>query len=161
MPALDEVGRPRLWTRFLIEIDENAFQSSQPEDRQRLVKTAQAHRARRFAEMLDSLAGARSEDPNVAFMRGLAAIYQGDPDRFSRAISQLRAAVTGGQLQAGTILGVLLVVDPGGKNKDVEEGKRLIEAAAARGDPMAQRAAGIGDMAGEAACSIRSRRPAS
>jgi TPR repeat protein len=149
MPAPDEVGRPRLLTRFLIEIDENAFRSSEPEDRQRLIKAAQAHRALRFVEMPDHLAGARSDDPNIAFMRGLAAIYQRDAARYSRAISQLRAAAAGGHLQASTILGVLLVADPSGKDKDVEAGKQLIEAAAARGDPMAQRAAGIGYMAGE------------
>jgi TPR repeat protein len=149
MPAPDELGRPRLWARFLIEIDENAFRTSEPEDRQRLIKAAQAHRAWRFAEMPDHLAGARSDDPNVAFMRGLAAIYQRDAARFSRAIDQLQAAVAAGHLQAKTILGVLLVADPGGKHKNIEEGRRLIEAAAASGDSMAQRAAGIGYMGGE------------
>jgi TPR repeat protein len=150
MPVLDEVGRPGLLSRFLIDIDENAFRSSEPEDRQRLVKAAQAHRAQRYAEMLDHLAGAIPNDPNVAFMRGVAAVYQRfDRARYSRAVAQFRVALAGGHLQSSTMLGVLLASGPTDVSKDVETGKRLIETAAAKGDRMAQRAAGIGYLGGE------------
>ena len=58
-------------------------------------------------------------------------------------------AVGAGHVQASTLLGVLLVSGPQGVDKDIEAGKRLIEAAAAKGDAMAQRAAGIGYLDGE------------
>ena len=150
MPVVDEVGRPSLMNRFLIAIDEDALQSSAPEDRERLAKAALAHRARRHGDMLDHLAGASSNDPSVAFMRGVAALYQRtDATRYARALAQFRAAVAGGHLQAGTMLGVLLAAGPSHVPKEVETGKRLIEAAAAKGDRMAQRAAGIGYLGGE------------
>ncbi len=99
--------------------------------------------------MLDHLVGARSSDTNVAFMRGLAAVYQNDPERFSRATAQFRAAAAGGHLQASALLGLLLVGGRQGVNKDVDAGKRLIEDAAMKGDRMAQRFAGIGYLGGE------------
>src|SRR4029077_10962489 len=87
MPAI--AGRPRLWLfHVLIEIDERAFQSSEPEDRERLIKATHAHRALRYSDMPDDLVGARSSDPNVAFMRGVTALYQIDPERYSRATVQ-------------------------------------------------------------------------
>jgi len=150
MPAIADVRHPRLWSPVLLmEIDERAFQSSELEDRQRLIKATQAHQALRYSEMFDHLVGARSSDPNVAFMRGLAAFYQIDADHYSRAMAQFRSAVAGGHLQASALLGLLLVAGPQGVNKDVDAGKRLIEAAAMKGDPMAQRFAGIGYLGGD------------
>ena len=72
-----------------------------------------------------------------------------DSDRYVRAADRLRVAVGAGHVQASTLLGVLLVSGPQGVDKDIEAGKRLIEAAAAKGDAMAQRAAGIGYLDGE------------
>ncbi len=149
MPALAEIGHPRLLFRFLVDVDENAFHSSGPQERQQLSKAAQAHRALRYSQMLDDLAGLRLDDPNVAFMQGVAALHQNDSDRYSRAADRLRVAAGAGHVQASTLLGVLLVSGPQGVNKDIEAGKRLIEAAAAKGDSMAQRAAGIGYLDGE------------
>jgi TPR repeat protein len=149
MPAIADVGHPRLRPPFLIEIDERAFQSSELEDRQRLIKATRAHQALRYPQMLDHLVGARSSDPNVAFMRGLSAFYQTDAEHFSRAMAQFQSAVAGGHLQASALLGLLLVAGPQGVNKDVDAGKRLIEAAAMKGDPTAQRFAGIGYLGGE------------
>jgi len=147
MPAVEEVRRPRLDYRFLVAIDETAFRSSARADQVRLAKAATAFRARRYVELLDSLVGSEPTDPNVVFMRGLAAMHQEDSDRYRRAVEQFRAAAAGGHVQAGTMAGLLLLSEHAGK--DVPEGKRLIEAAASRGDPMAQRAAGIGYLGGE------------
>jgi TPR repeat protein len=147
MPAVAEIGHPRLLFRFLVDVDENAFRSSAPRERQQLSKAAQAHRAWRYSQMLDDLAGLRLDDPNVAFMQGVAALHQNDSDRYSRGAERFRVAAGAGQ--ASTLLGVLLVSGPQGVDKDIEAGKRLIEAAAAKGDSMAQRAAGIGYLDGE------------
>ena len=149
MPAVEDVRRPRMDYRFLVAIDETAFRSSAPADQARLAKAATAFRARRYSDVLDSLVGSAPTDPNVVFMRGLAAIHQTDFDHFRRAVEQLRAAAAGGHVQAGTVAGALLVSGVQAVPKDVAEGKRLIEAAAARGDSMAQRAAGIGYLGGE------------
>jgi TPR repeat protein len=149
MPAVEDVRRPRLNFRFLVAIDETAFRSSAPADQARLAKAATAFRAMRYADVLDSLVGSAPTDPNVVYMRGLAAIYQDDSDHFRRAVEQLRAAAAAGHVQAGTMAGALLVSGVQGVPKDLAEGKRLIEAAAARGDPMAQRATGIGYLGGE------------
>ncbi len=149
MPPVEEVRRPRLLFRFLIEIDEAPFRSSDPEDRAHLLKALQAHRALHNQELPDSLAGASSSDPNVAFMRGLAAMYQADSQHYTRAAAQLRAAQAGGQLQAGAVLGTLLVAGPQGVDKEIEQGRRMIEESAAKGDRTALRAAGIGYLGGE------------
>ena len=149
MPAVDDVRRPRVNYRLLVAIDETAFKSSAPADQARLAKAAWAFRAMRYTELVDSLVGSDPTDPNIVFMRGLAATYQADTDHFRRAVEQFRAAAAGGHVQAGTMAGIVLVSGVQGVAKDVAEGKRMIEAAAARGDAMAQRAAGIGYLGGE------------
>ena len=145
MPLLEDLRRPRLNFRFLFEIDEKPFFRSEPEDRPRLHKAAHAHREYRHADMLDALAGARSNDPNVAFLRGVGSLFT---NRGPLAVEQLQAAMAGGQVQAGTLLGIIRVVPPSAVYKDADEGKRLIESAAAKGDRVAQRAAGIGYQTG-------------
>jgi TPR repeat protein len=138
-----------MWARFVIAIDESAFRSSTPTDQARLARAASAFRSMRYGEILDNLAGSEATDPNIIFMRGLVAVYQGDSDHYRRAVEQLRAAAAAGHAQAATIAGVLLVSGMQGAPKDPAEGKRLIESAVTRGEPMAQRAAAIGYLGGE------------
>ena len=141
---------PRLQsTQFLIEIDEAAFRSSTPDDQQRLKKAAGDYRAMRFDEMIDDLTDASSSDANVLFLRALGVLRQSGWDKFAAAHGLLQAAVSGGQRQAAIVLGILLVAGPEGVDKDLDQGKNLIETAAEAGDRMAQRAAGIGHIGGE------------
>jgi TPR repeat protein len=141
---------PRLLSQqFLIEIDEAAFRSSTPDDQQHLKKAAGDYRAARFDDMIDDLTDASSSDANVLFLRALGVLRETGSNRFSAAHGLLQAAVSGGQRQAAIVLGILLVTAPQGVDKDLQQGKNLIETAAAAGDHMAQRAAGIGNIDGE------------
>jgi TPR repeat protein len=141
---------PRLLSpQFLIEIDEAAFRSSTPDDQQRLKKAVGDYRALRFDEMIDDLTDASSSDANVLFLRALGVLRQSGSNKFTAAHGLLQAAVSGGQRQAAIVLGILLVAGPEGVDKDLGQGKNLIETAAEAGDRMAQRAAGIGDIGGE------------
>ncbi len=89
-------------------------------------------------------------DPNVNFMRAAAILrLPGASDRYHIAHDLLRAAASAGHQRAATLLGIILVAGIPGVTKDVEEGRRLIEAAAGGGDPIAQRIAGIGYLDGE------------
>jgi len=136
---------PRLMSQqFLIEIDEEAFRSSTPDDQQRLKKAAGDYRAGRFDDMIDDLTDASSSDANVLFLRALGVLRQSGSNKFAAAHGLLQAVVSGGQRQAAIVLGILLVAGPEGVDKDLDQGKNLIETAAAAGDRMAQRAAGIG-----------------
>src|SRR5262245_38275597 len=149
-PLLPSKSSPRLLSpQFLIEIDENAFRSSSSDDQQRLKKATADYRSMRFDEMMDDLADASSADANVLFLRALGLMRQISLNRFALAHHLLQTAASGGRVQAAVILGILLVSGPDGVDKDVNEGRRLIEVAAVAGDRMAQRAAGFGHINGE------------
>jgi len=141
---------PRLLSaQFLIEIDEAAFRSSTPDDQGRLKKAVGDYHALRFDEMIDDLTDASSSDANVLFLRALGVLRQSGSNKFAAAHGLLQASVSGGQRQAAIVLGILLVAGPEGVDKDLDQGKNLIETAAVAGDRMAQRAAGIGEIGGE------------
>jgi TPR repeat protein len=149
MPLVQEVRSPRVTTLLLVGIDDQAFRSSKPEDRERLSQALTKHRAMRFDEILDHLSSASSADPNVLFMRALGVMASVDSNRLRTAHDFLRVAVAGGHRQAAVVLGALLVSGTMGVDKNLDEGKRLIEGVAARGDRMAQRVAGIAHNNGE------------
>jgi hypothetical protein len=134
---------------LFVEIDEKAFRSSEPGNQQRLEAAAADYRAMRVDKMMDDLSGTNASDPNALFLRALGVMRQIGTNKFAAAHDLLRAATAGGQQQAAVLLGVLLVAGPPGVDKDVNKGKALIETAAAAGDRMAQRAAGIGYASGE------------
>jgi TPR repeat protein len=150
MPLAAALKSPRLLSpQFLIEIDESAFRSSSSDDQQRLKKATADYRSMRINEMMEDLAHASSADANVLFLRALGLMRQISSNRYSLARHLLQTAVSGGQAQAAVILGILLASGPDGVEKDVSEGRKLIEVAAVAGDRMAQRAAGLGRINGE------------
>ncbi len=150
MPLAAALKSPRLLSpQFLIEIDESAFRSSSSEDQQRLKKATADYRSMRFEQMMDDLADASSADANVLFLRALGLMRQISSNRFALARHLLQTAASDRRAQAAVILGILLVSGPDGVDKDVNGGRKLIEAAAGAGDRMAQRAAGFGHINGE------------
>src|SRR5262249_43789387 len=149
MPLAVALKSPRLLSpQFLIEIDESAFRSSSSEDQRRLKKATADYRSMRTNEMMEDLAHARSADANVLFLRALGLMRQISSNRYSLARHLLQTAVSGGQAQAAVILGILLVSGPDGVDKDVSEGRKLIEVAAVAGGRMAQRGGGLGHING-------------
>src|SRR5262249_5915306 len=150
MPLAAALKSPRLLSpQFLIEIDESAFRSSSSDDQQRLKKATADYRSMRFDQMMDDLANASSADANVLFLRALGLMRQNSWDMVALPPHLLQTAASGGWAQAAVILGILLVSGPDGVDKDVNEGRKLIEVAAVAGDRMAQRAAGFGHINGE------------
>jgi TPR repeat protein len=148
MPLVEEVRRPRLTTSSVLEFDDHEFDSSLPEDRQRLAKAVVAFRAGRADEVLDDLVGATLTDPNVNYIRAVGLVLEPNTDRLHLAEDLLRAAASGGHQRAATLLGIGLV-EGLSRTKDVEEGRKLIESAAAHGDRLAQRIAGLGYLNGQ------------
>jgi uncharacterized protein len=150
MPLAAALKSPRLLSpQFLIEIDESAFRSSSSDDQQRLKKATADYRSMRFEEMMDDLANASSADANVLFLRALGLMRQNSSNKFALARHLLQTAASDGRAQAAVILDILLVSGPDGVDKNVNEGRKLIEVAAVAGDRMAQRAAGFGHINGE------------
>src|SRR5260221_13268210 len=98
---------------------------------------------------MDILEYVSSDDANVFFLRALGLMRQISSNRFALARHLLQTAASDGRAQAAVILGILLVSGPDGVDKDVNGGRKLIEAAAGAGDRMAQRAAGFGHINGE------------
>src|SRR5262249_6662393 len=149
MPLAAALKSPRLLSpQFLIEIDESAFRSSSSDDQQRLKKATADYRSMRFEEMMDVLAEARPADANVLFLRALGLMRQISSNRFALARHLLQTAASDGRAQGAVILGILLVSGPDGVDKDVNEGRKLIEVAAVAGDRMGQRGAGFGHING-------------
>lgn len=136
------VTSPSIANFVVVDIDETVFRNSAPADQSRLAAAARAFRAEQFADITKVLAEANAADPNVAFMRAMAFVNLGGDD-VKPAEPLLRAASNGGVRQASILLGRMLVRPPAGVTKDVELGRRLIETAAAGGDRLAQRLAGI------------------
>ena len=138
-----EIARPSLANVMLVEIGETAFRNSHAADQQRLLAARAAYRNGRGGEIVDILKDADGRDPNVAFMRGLGLLIRGDEASAKAAEESLRTAVAAQHTLAETLLGRILITAPKGITKNVEEGRRLIEAAAASGDPQGQRVAAI------------------
>jgi formylglycine-generating enzyme required for sulfatase activity len=138
----DEVTSPSLANFTVIDINETVFKNSAPADQSRLAAAAREFRSEQFAEITKALANANVADANVAFMRAMALVnLTGDAAKPAEPL--LRAASGAGQRQASILLGRLLIRPPNGVNKDIAEGRRLIEAAVSAGDRLAQRLAGI------------------
>ncbi len=132
----------------VLEFDDHEFDLSLPEDRHRLTKAVAAFRAGRADEVLDDLVGATVTDPNVNYMRAVGLVLEPNSDRFRLAEDLLRNAASAGHRRAATLLGIGLVEGLSG-TKDVEEGRKLIASAAAQGDRLAQRIAGLGYLNGQ------------
>ncbi|MGZ8329587.1 MAG: tetratricopeptide repeat protein [Rhodoplanes sp.] len=98
---------------------------------------------------MDLLKDADGRDPNVAFMRGLGLLMRGDEASVKAAEDALGTAAAANHTLADALLGRLLVTAPKGITKNVDEGRRLIEAAAASGDPQGQRVAAIAFISAE------------
>jgi TPR repeat protein len=146
IPYPNEVTDPSQRDFIVVDIDETAFRRSAPPDQQKLAAAARAFRSQQFAEMATTLSDCAPADPNVAFMRGLAALNAG-AEQAKSAAELFRSAADAGHHQASIMLGRLLVrpMAGGAKDaKDVARGRQLIETAAAGGDRLAQRLAGIG-----------------
>jgi len=144
-----EIARPSLSNVMLVEIGETAFRNSHAADQQRLLAARAAYRNGRGAEIVDILKDADGRDPNVAFMRGLGLLIRGDDAIGKAAEEALRTAVAAQHTLAEVLLGRVLITAPNGITKNVDEGRRLIEAAVATGDPQAQRVAAIAYMSAE------------
>jgi formylglycine-generating enzyme required for sulfatase activity/TPR repeat protein len=138
----DEITSPSLANFTVVDINETVFKSSAPADQPRLAAAAREFRSEQFAEITKALADANAADANVAFMRAMAFVnLTGEAAKPAEPL--LRAASDAGQRQASILLGRMLIRPPNGVNKDVAEGRRLIETAASAGDRLAQRLAGI------------------
>lgn len=144
-----EIARPSLANVMLLEIGETAFRNSHATDQQRLLAARAAYRNGRGAEIVDILKEADGRDPNVAFMRGLGLLIHGDEASGKASEEALRTAAAAHHTLAEVLLGRVLITAPKGITKNVEEGQRLIEAAAASGDPQAKRVAAIAYMSAE------------
>jgi PQQ-dependent catabolism-associated CXXCW motif protein len=138
-----EIAKPALANVMLVEIGDTAFRNSHAGDQQRLLAARTAFRSRRQTEIVDLLKDADEHDPNVAFMRGLGLFARGDEASVKAAEASLQNAAAANHTLAKVLLGRSLITAPRGMTKNVAEGRRLIESAAATGDPQALRVAGI------------------
>jgi TPR repeat protein len=143
------LSNPTLGPTRLFEIDEGSFRSSAPADQPRLAAATRAARAQAFEEIAGLLAPANAADPNVAFLRGIGLIAGGTEDNNKAAEQAWRRAADAGHRKAALQLARLQVYAPPGIAKNVEQGRRAIEEAAAAGDREAQRMAGIGYLSGQ------------
>jgi formylglycine-generating enzyme required for sulfatase activity/poly(3-hydroxybutyrate) depolymerase/TPR repeat protein len=144
----DEVTKPSFANFIVVDIDETAFRRSTAADQQKLAAANRAYRSEQFAEAIGILNDATPADPNVAFVRALA-IFNADPGSAKSATDLLRSAADQGQHQASIMLGRMLVRPPDGVTGDLARGRQLLETAAAGGDRLAQRLAGIGYLSGD------------
>jgi TPR repeat protein len=130
------------------EVDEAAFQSSAALDQPRLRAAARLVRSERYVEITDILKDANGSDANVALLRAIALLARDTDEAGAAAESLLRFAANAGQRRASVLYGQLLVAGWKGIITNVDQGRALIEKAAAEGDRSAQRVAAIGYIAG-------------
>jgi TPR repeat protein len=143
------VSNPALGFTRIFDIDQTAFRSSAAADQPRLAAAGRAARAQQFTDIANILADANAADPNVAFMRGIGLITAGNAESNKSAEQFWRSASDAGQRQAALELARISTYGPPGVTKNVEQGKRVIEAAAASGNRAAQRMAGVAYLSGQ------------
>lgn len=149
IPFADWLKDPRLDPGFLFDIDGKAFASSSEADRPRLEAARKSFVLRHANALIEELRQADGNDPNVALLRGAAFAMRQTEEDNRTAESLWRQAASGGSTQAKALLGALLVSGSPGVTKNVAEGRELIEAGVAAGDPQAQRLAAIGYLSGD------------
>jgi tetratricopeptide (TPR) repeat protein len=142
IPFPKEVNLPTLADQPVF-IDESAFTSSSAADKPKLAAAARAWRSNQPGEITRALQGATVSDRNVTFVRALSMLRASEAESKQSAEGLLRSAAAAGQKQAAVVLGSVLVAPPTGINKNAEEGRKLIETAAAANEPMALRLSGI------------------
>jgi TPR repeat protein len=149
IPFPKVVSNPTLGPVRIFDIDEAAFRSSAAADHPRLAAALRAARAQAFEQIAGLLAPANAADPNVAFLRGIGLIASGTEENNKAAEQAWRAAADAGHHKAALHLARLHIYAPPGIIRNVEQGRRVIEEAAAAGDREAQRMAGIAYLSGQ------------
>ena len=144
----ERISNPKLGFSPIFDIDETAFRSSAAADQPRLAAAVGAVRAQQFAAIPLILEKANVADPNVAFMRGIAAIAAQTEDGNKAAVQAWRAAAEAGQRQAAIELARIETYAPPGVAKN-DRARQVIEEAAATGNREAQRLAGIAHLSGQ------------
>ena len=132
-----------------IEFDLELFDSSTPEVRSQLLSAAKAFQENDYVKVLDQLNDADQADANVAMLRGMATMALPGVENFQSGYALLRSAAEQGQRQAKTFWGVFLVQGGAGVNRDIAQGRALLEEAALAGDADAARVLGRGYRNGE------------
>ena len=145
----DEVGRPTIANQITVNVDRSTFRNSATGDQLKLTAALGAYYRYDLARTIDILKSATASDPNVQFVTALALLIPNSTDQTRAAETLLREAAAGGLRQAGSVLGRILFVGAGGLPKDEASGRKLIEDAAAAGDPYAMRLAAAGYVSGE------------
>jgi tetratricopeptide (TPR) repeat protein len=147
IPFPDWLRTPRIANDFVVEVDRQSFGTSSAADQPRLAAARTALANWNPDGMVEALRQADASDANVALLRGIAFAIRGTTDANQTAIALLRQAAGAGSIPAKAMLGRLLMrLDTAAST---EEGRQLIEAAAASGDRQAMRLAGIGYLSGE------------
>ena len=145
----DEVGRPSIANQATVIVDRSAFRKSAADDQPKLGAALGSLYRYDWAKAIDLLKSATASDPNVQFLTALALLVPNSTDQARNAESLLREAATGGNRQAGSVLGRILLTGTAGLPKDEPAGRKLIDSAVAAGEPYAMRLAAAGYVSGE------------
>ena len=127
----DEVGRPAIANQTTVIVDRSAFQKSAADDQQKLGAALGAYYRYDWAKAIDLLKSATSSDPNVQFLTALALLIPNSTDQARNAEALLREAASGGNRQANSVLGRILLTGTAGLPKDEPAGRKLIDSAVA------------------------------
>ncbi len=145
----DEVGRPTIANQTTVIVDRSAFRKSAADDQPKLSAALGAYYRYDWAKAIDILKSATASDPNVQFVTALALLVPNSTDQARNAEALLREASGGGNRQAGSVLGRILLSGTAGLPKDETAGRKLIDNAVAAGEPYAMRLAAAGYVSGE------------
>jgi TPR repeat protein len=131
-----------------IDLQPSYFDKEAEPLRTTLIAALAAYRERRFAGAYQMLSDANADNPRVLLMQGIARIaLRGDGD-FQTGIALLRKAADRGDAKAMAFLGIMLTNGLPGLTRNVAEGHRLMERAAAAGEVGALRVMGQGYVTG-------------
>lgn len=145
----DEVGRPSIANQITVIVDRSAFRNSATDDQPKLTTALGDYYRHDWAKAIDVLKSATASDPNVQFVTALALLVPNSTDQARNAEALLREAASGGNRQAGSVLGRILFAGVAGLPKDETAGRKLIDDAVAAGEPYAMRLAAAGYVSGE------------
>jgi hypothetical protein len=145
----EEVGRPTIANQTTVIVDRSAFRKSAADDQPKLGAALGSYYRYDWAKAIDILKSATASDPNVQFLTALALLIPNSTDQARNAEALLREAAGGGNRQANSVLGRILLAGTAGLPKDEPAGRKLIDGAVAAGEPYAMRVAAAGYVSGE------------
>lgn len=145
------LANPKTFYCWTVAFDPEAYRDRPPRLQAALRAAIAAYRDKQSQRMLDALAGADANDPEVNLLKGIATLQLGESggaQKRAEAERFFRAAADAGNVKAAAILGTLLTLKLDGITRNLDQARDYAERAARSSDGFAVRQLAIDVLVG-------------